>query len=279
MAGEADQRLAEQATAGADQVAPDEIKEDVAAVVGAVPGWMKKEVVAAAVHAAPGQIKTKVAASAVKAVPDEIKTDAAAAAVHAAPDEIKQDVAVAAVGAVSGQMREVVTAAVEDALAAPRESEDSRIEKAVAKALRAELSGPPLVNYKGSVGIDVVDENGHSLRIDKTGQIVGMRPGANYVLQLAIGPDPKARLTLPLRISSGIDEERVEFDVMLDSDDPRLRPAKQQTVTLDTAGGSARTSFPLHGQWEVPTRLWLRVAQRGQFIQNVELTLASPEAE
>jgi hypothetical protein len=143
--------------------------------------------------------------------------------------------------------------------------------------VQTELRGPPLANYEGWVGIDVVNlEDGYALEIDQERRAVRMQPDVRYALNLTIGPDPTARLRLPLRVSGGTEAKQVEFDVILDSDDPRLQ--QRQTVTVTRPDGNTQASFPLEGRWEVRTRLWLRIAQRGQFIQNVELTARAMDA-
>lgn len=248
---------------------PDEIAQDAAAAVGAVADWLKKDVVAAAVQAAPDELKREVAAAAVAATPDELKGEAVAAAVGAAPDEIKQEVAATAVEAAPDQAKRVVAGVVEGVLAA-KQVEDARYEKALAKALRTELHGPPLVDYKGLVGIDVVAADGRRVRVDQSGRITGMRGDSRYSLVVRVGAEVNASLAAPLRVSGAVSEPRVEFDVVLDSDDPRRRQPKR-TVVVAATGGSADVSFPLEGPWEVTTRLWLRLSQRGQIIQSIEL--------
>ena len=225
------------------QKASEELKEDVAAAVTAAPDELKDEAAAAAVKAAPDKLKKAVTAAAVEAVPDEMKGSAAAAAV--------------------------------EAVVAAKDSERSDLEETVARAVRKELQGPPLVNYKGQLAIDVVAEGGQTQEIagDRT---VSLRGGGRYSLVVKIGTaTADAGLTLPLQISDGVDAERVDFSVMLNGDDPGLRQPPQ-LVTVATPGGSANASFPLDARWEEPTRLWIRVAQHGQFIQHVELTVLPP---
>jgi hypothetical protein len=243
-------------------------------------------------QAAPDELKEEVAATEVRAVPDEFKDDVTAAAVAAVSDELKKDVTAAAMGAVPNEMKDSAAAAAVEAVLTAKDSEHSdlaetvaravcdemrkgvrdEVRKGVRKELRKEFHGPSLVNYEGYLGIYVA-EDGRRLKINED-RSISMRRGGRYSLVLSIGAvaDANADLTLPLRISGGVDAERVEFSVMLDGDDPGLRQSPQ-SVTVATAGGSDSTSFPLEARWDNPIRLWLRVAQHGEFIQNVELTV------
>ena len=267
----AGQHPAESSAAERAQASPDELKKDVAARVQAAPDERKKEVAAAAVRAVPDELKDDVAAAAVQAAPDELKKDVTAAAVQAAPDAVKKDVTAAAVQAVPEDMKDSAAAAAVEAVLTARDSERSELAETVARAVLDELRGPPPVNYEGWIGIDVVGKGDRKLKIKKD-RSLSIRRGIRYSLVVTIGTDANARLALPLRISGGDDAEQVEFSVMLNGDDPELRKPPQ-SVTVATAGGSDSASFPLEVQGDGPKRLWVRVAQRGQFIQHIELKI------
>ena len=222
-------------------------------------------------QAAPDERKKEVAAAAVRGVPDELKDDVTAAAVKAAPDELKKDVTAAAVKAIPDELKDSAAAAAVEAVLTARDSERSELAETVARAVREELRGPSLVNYEGWIGIDVVDEKGRKLKIKKD-RSVSIRRGTRYSLVLTIGTDANARLTLPLLISGGDNAKQVEFSVMLNGDNPELRQPPQ-SVIVATEDGSASASFPLEIRGNGPKRLWIRVAQRGQFIQHIELTI------
>ena len=196
-----------------------------------------------------------------QAVQNQMMDSAAAAAVEAvlsAKDSEYSDLA----DTVARVVREEVRKGVRE-----------EVRKGMRKELHKELHGPSLINYKGYLGIYVVAEDGRRLKINED-RSIPMRRGGRYSLVLRIGAvaDADADLTLPLQISGGVDAELVEFTVMLDGDDPGLRQPPQ-SVTVATAGDSASAGFPIEARWDNPIRLWLRVAQHGEFIQNVELTV------
>ncbi len=260
------------------RAAPDELKKKVAAAaVRAAPDELKDDVTAAAIAATPDKLKKKVAAAAVRAAPDEFKDDVTAAAIAATPDKFKKEVTTAAVRALPNKMKDAAAGAAVEAVLTARDSEHSNLMETVARAVRdemhEELYGPSLINYEGYLGIYVVAEDGNKLPINED-RSISMQRGDHYSLVLTIGAaaDANADLTLPLRISGGVDADQVEFSVMLNGDDPELLQTAQ-SVMVATANGSASASFPLEARWDNPTRLWLRVAQRGEFIQHVELTV------
>jgi len=141
--------------------------------------------------------------------------------------------------------------------------------QALTQAFREAIYGPPLVNYDGWVGIEMV--LGEVIVPIGADRSVALEPDRPYRLRVHLASDPHAAVREPLVVTGGIDREFAQFTVELDSDQRDLRrPA--QTIAVGPAGGMA--TFSLHtppaGFADSPW-LWVRVSQQHRLLQSVEL--------
>ena len=237
----------------------DRAPESVGAAVEAVPDELKKDAVGVAMEAVPKKLKKDAVGAAVGAVPDELKKDAVAAAMETVPDELKKDALAAAVQA-------IVSAS------------ESRLEGIVGRAVAESLRTPPLVKYEGWVRVDVVNEDGRAVEINKDDEIM-LSPPAHFEVRVTIGPQATGSLPVPqstgsrlvaLQISEGEESEFADFAVELDSDKRKwchppvqLRVGRKEPETAE---------FPLRLEDAASTPwLWVRVTQQDRTVQSLEL--------
>lgn len=142
-----------------------------------------------------------------------------------------------------------VVAAVTRALAAV----PARLDATVATVLRDNLSGPPLQNFDGRIALSVRET------------------AVSAEVVVDIGEMVKGEVEAPVRIRDGIRSETVEFEIELSSNLLGQR-SMLRTVAIGH-GESQQHVFQLGEElfaFERPW-IWLRLVQRGQTIQNLEL--------
>ncbi|WP_239396575.1 patatin-like phospholipase family protein [Frankia sp. CiP3] len=154
------------------------------------------------------------------------------------------------------------------------------VPEVVAKAVRDEITPPSLANYLGSVKVVARSGNGAPISVNDKDE-VPLLSDQEFSIDVIIGSDDQVDADADpgvrrrLQISGGVDEEQVEFGVTLDSDDPGLR-RPVQPLTVEARNGRARVSFTelaFRRNSSSSPLLWLRIAQRAQFIQHVELAV------
>jgi hypothetical protein len=135
------------------------------------------------------------------------------------------------------------------------------------------IAGPRLVNYSGWVMARVLDAEGATVEPTED-RGLPLRPGHDYSLEVTIDSDAGPGISMPLLITGGVDEESATFTISLESDDRRLRhPAKPLTVA--TSDGAAQATFSLRIDPELSEPwLWIRVAQAGEVVLQLELNVA-----
>jgi hypothetical protein len=172
-----------------------------------------------------------------------------------------------AVADLPGQVTESVVGEV-------RRSLTDTLEPTIERTLRRSLVGPRLQNFDGHLSV-ALRAHGRPVPTDDEGRIV-VTPGERYELSVEIGAGPGAGDdSVPVRIRGGEDAQVVRFDVSVDSDVRALRCPERAVGVART--GSDVVAIPLAIPPEVDPIapwLWIRVAQQGRTIQNLELTLA-----
>jgi len=144
------------------------------------------------------------------------------------------------------------------------------LDASVHAAVKAAFSGPALVDFVGWLGIEIIDSEGARVMVTEDRE-VPLRPDHRYNLVVVMATQRPSGVAEPLRITGGIKAATAEFSVVLDSSDPELRrPA--QVLTVRTSGDSASVQFAFETRASSgPPWLWIRVAQRGRVVQNLEL--------
>jgi len=253
----------------------DQTPETVGAVVKAVPDELKKDAVGAAVKAVPKKLKKDAVGAAMETVPDELKKVAVGAAMETVPDELKKDAVAAAMETVPDELKKDAVAAAMEAIISASES---RLEGIVGRAVAESLRTPPLVKYEGWVRVDVVDEDGRAVEINKDDEIM-LSPPAHFEIRVTIGPQTTGSLSVPqstgsrlvaLQISEGEESEFADFAIELDSDKRKwchapvqLRVGHKKPETVE---------FPLRVEDAASTPwLWMRVTQQDRTVQSLEL--------
>ena len=144
----------------------------------------------------------------------------------------------------------------------------------VTPALRDEVRdlfrGPRLVNYDGAVYAAIV-EDGKPVRPRGDGRVV-IDPQRPHSVTVNIGPADRDTWvpSAPLQITGGEDAAEVVFDITLEGDEA---PWGLKRLTVTARGDEVTGArFELPGrEFEGRGWLWIRVAQQGRTIQNLEL--------
>ncbi|GAA0503965.1 hypothetical protein Ade02nite_35190 [Paractinoplanes deccanensis] len=148
----------------------------------------------------------------------------------------------------------------------------------VGETIKTALSGPTLVNFDGWIGIEITGEDGAPVPITDE-QEVPLLPDHRYVAVVAIATEQPPGYASRLRITGGVEAHTAEFSVVLDSDDP-ASPKSSGLIAVPTRAGRAGVELPFE-TWPdgTPPWLWVRVAQRGRVVQNVELVGIAADAD
>jgi hypothetical protein len=148
---------------------------------------------------------------------------------------------------------------------------------AVRASFREFVEGEPLVNYDGVLSVGLRNGHGESVPIGDDRRVV-LDDGLSYQLDVTIGPrGARGAATEPLSIGTGVDEEFAPFEVAVDSD---VRGLRQTAVPLHVGPGDTRdVTFPFNVGVPPPSWIWIRVAQRGRTVQNLELSTTSRQTE
>lgn len=160
----------------------------------------------------------------------------------------------------------------------PTDRSVGALNASVRAAVKDAFSGPELVDFEGWLGIEVTDAEGARVPVTEDRE-VPLRAGQRYNLVVTIATERPSGVVSLLRTTGGIKAPTVEFSVVLDSDDPEVRqPA--QVVAVHTYEGSASAQFTFETRESlVLPWLWVRVAQRGRVVENLELIGISTSAE
>ena len=154
----------------------------------------------------------------------------------------------------------------------------AQINQQVDQSIKAAISGPALVDFEGWFGIEITDAAGTPVTITEDRE-VPLHPNHRYNLIVTIATQKPSGATSPLRITGGIKASTAEFSVLLDSNDPEMRqPAQILAVRTTRGNASAQLTFETRSSF-APPWLWVRVAQRGRVVQNVELIGISADQE
>ena len=176
---------------------------------------------------------------------------------------------------------QIILSAVGEADVVERRASDkvlAQINQQVDQSVQAAFRGPALVDFEGWLGIEIADTAGTYVTITED-QEVPLRPNLHYNLIATIATQKPSGVTSPLRITGGIKASKAEFSVVLDSSDPEMRqPAQILAVPTTRGGASAQFTFETRSSFPPPW-LWVRVAQRGRVVQNVELIGISADQE
>src|SRR2546430_5457179 len=137
------------------------------------------------------------------------------------------------------------------------------------------LLGPKPTNYDGwmsvepATGAEMHDRDG-----DRT--VLVTSPSGDFDLVVTIGQVAVAAATAErLSITDGVSQERVEFVVELDSDEPSLRHPGIPVV-VDARRGSASARFalqPAADRMDEPPWLWIRATHGRRTMQSIELSV------
>lgn len=142
------------------------------------------------------------------------------------------------------------------------------------EAIRDAFAGPDLINYSGFTTLVVLHPDGSQMEGPEDRRLI-LAPGLPYTLRVTIGRQGRPGLTMPLRVTDGIDEDVVPFTVDVDSNDQALhRP--EERVTVGAREGEAVVDFPVSvDEAAEPRWLWVRVSQRRQILLQVEFEVRS----
>ena len=167
-------------------------------------------------------------------------------------------------------VQEEMASSLPDAVAGP-------VTAAVRASFREFVEGEPLVNYDGVLSVGLRDGHGDSVPISDDQSVV-LDNGLSYELDVTIGPRAApGAATVPLSIGTGVNEEVAPFEVAVDSD---IRGLRRTAIPLDVRPGDTRdVKFPLYVGVPPPRWIWIRVAQRGRTVQNLELSTTSRQTE
>ncbi|GAA2375481.1 hypothetical protein Cme02nite_05040 [Catellatospora methionotrophica] len=152
------------------------------------------------------------------------------------------------------------------------EAVEARLGASVAGAVQEALYGPPLVNYDGWIAVEVSDENG-PVSVSPRRRFE-LHPARTYRVMITIAPYPIRGVSEPLVVTGGVTDDRVRFEVEIDSDQAALRrtavavPAwhDRASSTEFTLGPFSEDDALSDSPW-----LWVRVAQGRRTLQSIEL--------
>jgi hypothetical protein len=185
-------------------------------------------------------------------------------------------------GTVTSVVRDTVDRAVGPAVSQSFERTlHGELKATVTPALRDEVRdlfrGPRLVNYDGAV-YAALFQDGKPVRPRKDGRVV-IDPQRRHWVTVNIGPANGDTwvTSAPLQISSGDDAAEVVFDITVEGDEAPWQ-LEQKTVTVrgDELNGD-RFELPSR-EFEGRAWIWIRVAQQGRTIQNLELPVEAAHA-
>jgi hypothetical protein len=139
----------------------------------------------------------------------------------------------------------------------------------VATTVRRSLAPSPLANYRGTLSVRVLDDQGAPLPISEDGDVIRSDRVADHV-EITIGPTPEVEaIHAPVTIERGEDVSRVAFEVEIEGLD---YPSGQAShiIEVEPGGAAERVGFSLP-RGSADGSIWVRLMQRGRLIQLVEI--------
>ncbi|MFF3249110.1 hypothetical protein ACFYWY_36525 [Streptomyces sp. NPDC002870] len=187
---------------------------------------------------------------------------------------VDRSVARAVHESVGRELPEAMTASV---LGGVERGLNETLEPAVERTLQRTLAGPKLDNFDGHLSVILLQNGVSPVAIDDTRRALLQRDQP-YELVVAIGHHPNTdAATAPVRIRGGNDHRTVEFAVSIDSNIPTLRQHERAVVVEPRGEDGVRFPVRLDHTVAESAWLWVRVAQHGRTIQNLEITLIAKD--
>ncbi len=184
-------------------------------------------------------------------------------------------------GTVTSVVRDSVNQAVGPAVSQSVERTlHGELTETVTPALRDEVRdlfhGPRLVNYDGAV-YAALFEDGEPVRPRDDGRVV-IDPRRRHSVTVDIGPARDTWVpSAPLQITGGEDAAEVVFDIVVEGDEAPWRLERQTVAARGDELAGARFELPGR-EFEGSGWIWIRVAQQGRTIQNLELPVKAVHA-